>query len=248
MTADEWADGPEIPKKKRGLPGWLWFCGGGCLIAVVLAVVGGFLMVGRFKQAMDQDAQWEKLAQTVEMDARPSGWMIVGMDFVPMIPFDGFVFTDNTGRTFNLMILPPKEAGEMEEVFSGDFQGGSFLGLQSMEDVTQGTIQIQGKEFQIVRFTQEVVVQGKQNGALIDITPEDSTDFWLLQAVVPGSQGAVTDEYITNFLAPFHIGPAHVPYVGASEESPALDTTLILEEEVPEPPSSEQPIEATDEQ
>jgi hypothetical protein len=239
MTAEEWADSPEVPKKKRGLPGWLWFCGGGCLIAVVLAVVGGFFMVGRFKQALDQDAQWEKLAATIEMDDRPSGWMIVGMDFVPMIPFDGFVFTDNSGRTFNLMILPPKEAGEMEEVFSGDFQGGSFLGLQSMEEVTQGTIDIQGKEFPVVRFTQTVVVQGKQSGALIDITPEDSSDFWLLQAVVPGDQGAVTDEYITKFLAPFHIGPAHVPYVDM------LDASTLIEgpDEPPAPPS-----EQTDEQ
>ena len=230
MSGEEWVDTPEVPKKKGGIPGWLWFCGGGCLIAVVLAVVAGFFMVGRFKQSMDQDAQWEKLAATIEMDARPEGWIIVGMDFVPMIPFDGFVFTDSGGRTFNLMILPPKEAGEMEEVFSGDFEGGSFLGMQSMEVESQGTIDIQGKEFPIVRFTQTVVVQGKQNGALIDITPEDSTDFWLLQAVVPGSQGAVTDEYIGKFLAPFHLGPVREIFVEDFGE-------LMIEPDVPEPPS-----------
>ena len=38
MTGEEWADEPEVPKKKGGLPGWLWFCGGGCLIAVILGL------------------------------------------------------------------------------------------------------------------------------------------------------------------------------------------------------------------
>ena len=36
----EWGGEEELPKKKRGcfLPFWLWGCGGGCLLAMVLSI------------------------------------------------------------------------------------------------------------------------------------------------------------------------------------------------------------------
>lgn len=223
----EWANEPEVPKKKKGLPGWLWFCGGGCLIVVVLAAIGAIFAVKQFEGFTDQTVQWEKLSASVEIDVPPEGWSFHKM---PMVPFDQFIFTGAGGSTFTLMIMEPPGAAEMEEIFSEDFDGGAVMGLQEVKDIEHGSILVQGRELRVVHFIQKVVMQGESDGAYIDITPEDSEDFWLLVAATPAKLDAITDDYIRDFLLPFHIGPDHVTQVAAPDAFPEIEA------EIEEPP------------
>ena len=48
MSEDlEWSEVEEAPKKKRGIPAWVWWgCGGGCLLATAAMIIVGILIAG----------------------------------------------------------------------------------------------------------------------------------------------------------------------------------------------------------
>ncbi len=238
MSEEEWADEPEVPKKKRGLPGWLWFCGGGCLIAVVLIAIGSVFLWGTIEEMMDADKQWESVGELVEYDQRPEGWTIFGLSAIPGV--DGFVFMDLArGRSVNWMVFPASKADETRDgIFGEDFTGGGVPGLSEISSEELSEVLVQGRAIPIIRFTQKTLGTGKQAGAFLDITPDDVADLWLLQVTLGPDSKAVTDEFINEFLAPFHLGPDHVtitPTVGGEVE---VKTTLDLpSEEVPEEPA-----------
>ncbi|MCB9916210.1 MAG: hypothetical protein H6828_13865 [Planctomycetes bacterium] len=235
MTGEEWADEPEVPKKKGGLPGWLWFCGGGCLIAVILAVLGAAFFWGRVKEGLDPDVQWAKMDQYLEYDARPDDWSIVfGMNFMPGTE-DMFTFMGPSGTMVNLMILKASQAKGREEIFSQDFSGGGFAGINKVSDLQVGEVVVQGRTLPVVRFTQKPLGQPTQAQAMVDITPEGDNRFFLAQFVHAQSTDAVSDETIVDFLKPFRIGPAHVPYLPVHDASSSdeIRTTLELPPEEP---------------
>lgn len=241
MAGEEWANEPEVPKKKGGLPKWLWFCGGGCLIAVVLAAIAGMFMVRQIKEAADPEKQWGRVAEYIEYDARPTGWSIFGLGMVPGM--DGFVFMDlSSGRSVNWMILPASEASSREEIFNEDFDGGGIPQVNQLSDTELGELEIQGRTLQVLRFTQNALGTGKQICAFVDITPEEEQGLWLLQIVLPPGSGRVSDEFVRDFLAPFHIGPERELYIpgeasdeeGGGHPGVEIQETLELPEESPE--------------
>ncbi|HIG12780.1 MAG TPA: hypothetical protein EYG30_01685 [Planctomycetes bacterium] len=249
MTEETWADEPQVPKQRRGLPPWLWFCGGGCLIMTVLLAVGGMFIFGKVKEMADPDTQWALVDELIGYDDRPSGLTIFGLDAMPGI--DGFVFIDmSTGRSVTWMMLPASEAEGRDEIFSEDFEGGGIPGISQVSDPEIGEVVVQGRTLSIMRFNQNTIGAGEQKTAFVDVTPEEADDFWLLQVVIPpgrdGPQG-ITDEYINEFLAPFHIGHEREIYTAEPEEQIREDHENDLLEPYLDNPADEPPEEIEEE-
>jgi hypothetical protein len=103
-----------------------------------------------------------------------------------------------------------------------------FLGPVGRVDPKAGTIEVQGRTLQCVRYlTSEhddtrvtvgkekkgfaEVVRGAFEGAnvIVDFTPEGSRDLDVAIYTRQGSSEPVPDEAVVRLLAPFRVGPAH---------------------------------------
>ena len=71
MTETNWGES-EAPVRKKSIPTWLWFCGGGCLLALIVSIVGGVLLFQKGKQmyeeGQDPEIQWAKVAEVLTYD------------------------------------------------------------------------------------------------------------------------------------------------------------------------------------
>jgi hypothetical protein len=215
----EWAEEPAVPPRKKGLPGWLMFCGGGCLIAVILGAIAAYFAVGEFKKALDPDAQWARLEETLEMDARPPELqMMMGWG----IGIDLWMIKDERGYIAAIYDFGEAESEGREEIFSDKFKGGGVPGLSKIEDPEVGEVIVQGRSLPIVRFQNKggfnpgggEKVAGQGAACFLDLTPEGDSGFVMVFLMkMDGSKEPIEDAAIQTFLQPFVVGPAHQPYV-----------------------------------
>ena len=209
MAEQEWAAEPTPPPKKKGVPGWLWFCGGGCLIATVLAVVGGFFLFDLAKTMADPEIQWPKFEEFVEVDERPEGWIIIGMP-IPGVDVDAFVLTEpDTGTSITLLVYPESEREGVDELFGGEFQGGGLPGISEIEDPEVDEVVVQGRKLRIVRFAQSHFLDEMDGvqGAFLDITPDGDPRPHMMQIITQSKDVRVGEEVLEELLAPFVLGP-----------------------------------------
>jgi hypothetical protein len=213
IVEPEWAESPEAPPKKRGVPGWLLFCGGGCLIAMVLMVVGGFLLYGAWEEANDPDLQWPRLAEYIPFDERPEPWHLT---YNPLLPGteDAFILTDlsggkNAGTVINFSIYKEAQRSSIEGFFEEGFKGGGLPGVMEMENAEHGEVDLQGRLLPIVRFTQSNPIEQADGvqGAFLDFTPEGDPRLFLIQIITPFKDPPVSEEWLEDVFEPFRIGP-----------------------------------------
>src|SRR5688572_30506234 len=79
-AGEDWGDIENVPKQKRGLPKWLLFCGGGCLVALVLGGIAGYFVFKLIEEGKDQDVQYPKLEQHIGLDHRLSDYELFGIE------------------------------------------------------------------------------------------------------------------------------------------------------------------------
>lgn len=208
MAEEEWVEAPAPPPEKRGVPGWLWFCGGGCLIAVVLAIVGGFFLWDVVKDAIDPDKQWPKFEEFVQFDERPTEWNIIGIPN-PFPGVEAFTLADSEENSMTLLVFPDGQREEADNLFSGELEGSGVSGVSKIENVEEGEVVVQGRTLPIVTFTQSHFMDAMDGlqGAFVDLTPEGGTRPLLLQIMRQDRENRVSEELLTEWLAPFHIGP-----------------------------------------
>ncbi|MFT7669502.1 MAG: hypothetical protein ACI8X5_002205 [Planctomycetota bacterium] len=221
MSDQEWNDEIEVPPKKKGLPGWLMFCGGGCLIAVILTLLGGYFVFSEIKEMADPELQWAELEKATDMDARPPelelmfGWHL-GIDL--------WMLKDNRGYVAVIYDFGDSSDSDRDEIFSEGFDGGGIAGLGKMNDSELGEITVQGRKLPIVRFQNsggfslgEESVKGGGAACFTDITPESNSGFMMLFLMRnPGqdnSKADIEDAVLVQFLAPFSIGSDRELYV-----------------------------------
>jgi len=235
---DDWAETTAPPPKKKGIPGWLMFCGGGCLIAMILGAIGTFFLVGEVKKAMDPEAQWARLEEAFEIEGRPTELtpmfgVSLGMDF--------WMFQDSRGYVAVIYDFGESQAEGRDELFSEDFTGGGVPGLSKIEDPTVAEVLVQGRALPVVHFQNQggfnaggSEVNGQGGACFVDITPEDSLGFQMVFLMRDPGQGnasndPIPDQAIQDFLEPFVIGPERETYVSPPREG--VQTTLELPED-----------------
>jgi len=212
-SQDDWAEEMAPPPKKKGLPGWLLFCGGGCLIFMVLAVIGGFLLFGVVKDAVNPEIQWASLEQEIEIDARPNEMRIMGGGGLAgtrtwMLSRDG-------GFMVTIIRNSNADASEREALFGGGKGADVNLGVTESKTIGSGEIMVQGRMLDFVNMT---TTSGGHSQAMrmVDITPEGDAGMTVIQVVATRMSKAgdtIGDDVIREILKPFVIGPDREIYV-----------------------------------
>lgn len=203
MAETTWSEETAEPPKKKGIPLWLWGCGGGCLLMVALGLVLGVFLVGRIQDAADPEKAWPKVAEVLPFDERP--------------PYDAFAFSvfgmslyalrdPESGDAVIVFRADNDDPEETDRVFRGEERGG-FAGIGEMEDPEPRTVVVRGRECRALLVTGKppaLPMEGKQAEEsqvmlLVDIssTPEELV---MLQFVPAGGD---PEERLQAFLEPF---------------------------------------------
>jgi hypothetical protein len=219
MTEVDWgSEANEAPKSKARIPKWAWFCGGGCVLAIVAAIAIGFFVVRMAKDTMDPEKQWASLSEYVPFDTRPEG-EIIGFK-VPFKDFHTFVLPRDNDVSVLFLIATGSEGEELRaQYFDGEKQIdlGPITGNMGRFHVEEGVLNVQGRELRSIRFTShERAADGAAEKDLspmhkstfaLDLTKEGSDTAVILQYDIVGSLGTVDEKAVVEFLKPFHIGP-----------------------------------------
>lgn len=206
MNDANWPDETPLPKK-RGVPKWIFFCGGGCLLVAIAVVALSLYLLPKFKDLGEADAQLPVLQSALAFDPLPPE-----MQFVMSmpIPMRIFVFQDTRGYIVNFTVT---NAGQREEMrgtlLNPDFGG---AGLAQRRNAVSAEVTVQGRELTGLRCTQEMDAMFSQtaregSSILLDVTPEEGTNTVFVQITRTGGDVPVSDEEVRTILEPFHVGP-----------------------------------------
>ncbi len=185
MTEVEWgSEAKEAPKPKKSVPGWLWFCGGGCLLALIVGVVAVIFIGRAAKDAMDATKQWPSLNEVIAVDQPPpSDLTIVGMGMIPGVE-DAWQLHAGDGQRQLLVMTFSGETGEQARSDFDDPENGELLpgmvGSLGGGKLEAAKITIQGREFPAARYTPEGANMINPPAVAIDATPEGGTTAVLL--------------------------------------------------------------------
>jgi hypothetical protein len=217
MAETAWTEeGSTAPPKKR-VPTWLWFCGGGCLLAMLLGVVALGLGYRFFKKATDPEAQKASLAKILPYDEWPSQMTPV---FAMQLVGEQYTIQDSRGFQEQIQLHRGKEGtdGRKQMFDSANPQFPKDLGVMEFQDLTPGTVDVQGRDLHLLRmrlrftgiaakFLPKEAQDQMGSMAFVDLTPDDLDGMLLLQITRTRGDAPITDDDIRDILKPFHIGP-----------------------------------------
>ena len=211
MTEASWdSETSEPPPVKKGVPKWIWACGTGCLLMVILGGLLAFAAAMKFKEAVDPEVQWAKLAEVMPYDEPRPDLTIASIPFMSMIPgFEGmWTLFDDQGRSTVVMVFSGSEKEEIEEGMfdpeAGEMDFGSWTGNMGQHNFEAATVMVQGRELRCARFqsfpgedeeppdieeesgeeepSSGIGIKGALKKAVIrvDVTPEDRDDIMVI--------------------------------------------------------------------
>jgi hypothetical protein len=217
MAETSWTEEQAPGPKKKSIPTWLWFCGGGCLLAVLLAVIAAGFGIRAVNQARNPEVQWPKVAEILPFDERPEGWtLIMGVHIV------GDQYTFQVGKTHQVQFQnhPGKDGTQArKELFGSDKpRFPQNMGVMKFDDLASASVLVQGRELRLFRTRMQFAgVMDKMmpdeardamgSMVFIDLTPEGREGMLLGQITRFKDAEPIPDEEIQDLLAPFHVGP-----------------------------------------
>lgn len=217
MAETAWSEEEAGPPKKRGIPTWLWFCGGGCLLAVLFAIVAIGLVYRVVSKGRDPEAQKAAVAKILPYDEWPAEMKpVFGMQMLG----EQYTFEDTRGFQEQLQLHKGRDGTEgRRNMFEADPpKFPQNLGVMKFEDMKPGTVEIQGRDLHVIRMRVELAAfitqfmskeaKGKlPSMAFVDLTPENLDGMLLLQVTRLRGDDPITDDEIRGILKPFHVGP-----------------------------------------
>jgi len=200
MNDTEWPE--EAPaEKKSGVPKWVWFgCGGGCLLALLLAAVASFFFMTFIRDAQDPEKVWPLVAEALPFDERPEGWTVSGGG---MLGTNQIVMFPEGGKEMAMLYTFPSSEG-LDELFDPESMANNMVML-SIENAEFGEIEIQGRKARTLRFEAPAPGTDETRPSLrIDLTGDGSV-YACLQVSNPPDRGPVSDEDVQRMLEPFDV-------------------------------------------
>ena len=210
MSEVEWsAEGEEAPRKKKRVPAWVWWgCGGGCLLATLVAIIAS-IAIGKFvKDSLDPETVWARVHEALPHDQRPEGWNATGMK-IPLAGMGQYIL--DPPRTDAAMILftfrGQKEFEDMFDPASPANKG--LFGLGEIQTPETGTIEIQGRTVRCLRFQAWLPESAREEGVAgasirVDLTGNGDQHV-MVQVTAEGDQERIPDELVQELLAPFDV-------------------------------------------
>lgn len=225
------SEAKEQPKPKRRVPVWAWFCGGGCVLALITVIVAALAIGSCAKEMKDPETQWKELERFVVVQSRPEG-EILGFK----VPLTGFqTFSIQQGMTKVDFMIASGQAGEQlrNDILDPDAKGGiSFMGNIGRHGTEELTLNVQGRELRGVRFTSKPRDENAPEPAAttdeesepgdmsvgeamrmatttsttaLDITPEGSGTTVVMMYQRVGSLEPIPDSEVIEFLSHFDL-------------------------------------------
>lgn len=182
MSEVDWGtEANEAPKKTSRIPKWAWFCGGGCLLALIAAVVIGVLVVVRFRDMMDEEKQAAELQQVLPFEALPEGHRIVGIGafagFMPGVDDAWMIHVDGGETQVQISRYTRSASAEMREnIRSGDLGGEAKqqFGPIGIHELAHGEVEVQGRTLPWMRF--QTFAPPEAGAAAKDTAESDEAD------------------------------------------------------------------------
>jgi hypothetical protein len=209
MTEASWGD--EAATKKKRVPTWLWFCGGGCLIAVILLVIALAWALDQVKDLGDPEVQLAALSESLPFDELPPE---TEFEFAIPLPFKWYIFSDRRGYAVVIFDVSASQAEELRRTLLEPAFTGQFMGMGGRRDPEAATVRVQGRDVSGVRFFQvagassgDAKVDARGPSIILDVTPEGRSGLVAVQIFRPSGEEKISDEEVIEFLKPFHVGP-----------------------------------------
>jgi hypothetical protein len=227
MTDEDWGDIREAGSSK-GIPFWVWGCGGGCLLFIVLIVAAGFWGYGFVKDAINPDIAWTNVEQLVDFDERHPDFALIFGAAIPFTEMEVYVFqqlqedaplVDENDLPLSLESLQLDEDGLIVVLQLNASEDPSEEDMEAME-ITDFPVTIQGVEFEATRLE----ITGDTDGyfavnwggddkgdpsPMVIVNLSEVLDQEDLVAIIMRANGGdePTEADVQHFFAPFHIGP-----------------------------------------
>jgi len=224
MSAAEWSgETSELakPPKKR-IPTWIWACGGGCALVMVVGVLLAAFAFRFLSKGFDQEVQWAALSQHLPFEPPHPNLRIFGMP-MQLEGMSMWMITDmaNKQQATLLAAEPSPKATETKNELFDPTKVVSFMGI-GRHDPQPGEIEIQGRRLHCLRYTS--LASDHQGGAfgkfmeqmqgasvVVDLSPEGSQELLAFILTRQGSSDRIDDAVVTAFLAPFRIPGSNAP-------------------------------------
>lgn len=218
---------------RRAIPGWVWVIGCGGLGFVAFVIAAGVWLFEVGKRTIDQEAQWREISEVLPLKGNPPPIFVFGM------PRSGdtraWSFIDASGE-HQAVLLHLTGRGVWKQgrrMNDPELISGIGLSADPQFPLEQSAVVVEGRRLPCVRFR---TLEGNRNQPspeprhdekrklfftsnwsidlsgptiLIDLSPEVSPDAVLLAIARPSGKDSISDRDVTDFLAPFQIGPGH---------------------------------------
>lgn len=219
MADTTWNEEAPSAPKKSGIPTWAWFCGGGCLLALLVVAGLGVFGFSALKKATDPELQWANLAKVLPYDERPAG---VEMTMGFNLGLEQYQMLDSARGLQITIQRIGGESGQAERDKMFDADNPQFpqnAGVVKFQDLEVSKLDVQGRELRVMRMRMELAgflkgmipkdadVEGMGATAFVDLTPDGETGMLWLQMVRLKGGESIADDEIQGFLKPFHVGP-----------------------------------------
>lgn len=203
MSELDWGEAGEAPPaRKRRIPSWIWWgCGGGCLLALLVAAGLGLMGYRIFREGTDPEKQWPRLQQVLYFEQRPEG---LELRFGFNLGMDQFHLTDGASLEAAVAEYPSSATEEYRRLMDPDLD--MPFGLGKPVDPESGTIVVQGKEVPFLRFSRvepEPEDAGRGAGIRVDLTGDRARPRTL--ELRRRKAARIEDAEVEAFLAPFDV-------------------------------------------
>jgi hypothetical protein len=217
MNETNWSQEPSELPAKKSMPKWVWFCGGGCLLALIVGIVSLIVIGNYVKDAMDPVKTEAALQVQVPHDPLPESMQIM---FHNSIGIEQFTLMDSRGFQLQFQVHEGADARrESQKMFGSDNpEIPKDLGVMKFEELRRGEVEVQGRTLPVLRvklefsglmakFMPKEAKDQVGNMLWVDLAPEGAEKLVLLQIARIHGSGEITDEEVRELLEPFHIGP-----------------------------------------
>jgi hypothetical protein len=231
MSEGDWSsEARGLEKPKRRVPMWVWGCGGGCALMLLVGVILGVFVFRAGTKMMDQEANWTAIDRVLPVAERPVGYSAIGFPF----KLDGVqVWMLPAADQSHQVMLFHGPGGEGTEDTRQELFGSAATGRAGAEP---GTLTVQGRQLRVLRH-RTVGSSGKTGGwqdqitkafdganLTVELSQPDSPELIALTYTRQGSVEPVADEDVIDFLEHFRLpGGTEAPQAPEEPVPPPAD-------------------------